>query len=1490
MKNLLKLSSFLSLLLFFSSAVHSQDIEYSEHRYRYQGASFNLSLSPVETALKRCSRYGGLYRLRAMDASNYGYPNYFVLCNEVHFPNEISVTTYCGDGWRKSNDSCYRFKSDVEHGTDSGEPSCEAGVANPVNLTTGRKFQRETDYISASNPLLRFERFYNTHPYAINRPGEPIKLSIHNYSSTWTHTFSSYIKILEDPINVGTKYLTVLRPTGEVESFTQTGNVITRRATNSGTDRLRLEGGVYKYLPDGNTVEYYDLAGRFLKRVRGRYEVSAVYGVDGELAQIITPEGSTLTFSKAVNTVLVDTGEEEPFEHNTALLSAVTLPDGSQIQYEQDQSESPIERLALTKVIYPDLTERRYFYESYRRLLSSIEDEKGVIYSQWTYDSAGLAVSSSLADNVDTYTFSYNGGDTIVTNPLGLETTYTRRTFAGKSRIKSVDSAATPLCEAAAQSYEYDSKGNRISATDWEGNVTSYSYNALNQRIAITEADGSGEQRITTFEWHPEFNLPVRIVYPHKTVDYVYDEMGNTTQRTETDAITAEVRVWSYQYDAQFRLIQLDGPRDDVADTTTLTYYNCNTGSECGQIASVTNGLGQSFAFSEYNAHGQPITILDANNVATSITYDLRQRISGISHAGSQQNLSYDATGNIIKVAWADGTEVNYSWDDANRLIAIYDAQNNRIEWTLDAAGNRLTESIKDPAGSLRKSQSRTYDEMSRLVGTLMSHGGAEQFAYDKNSNLTSATDASNRTTAHNYDALDRIIQSTDANQGVTQYSYDTQNNVTSVTDPEGVSTTYTYNGFGDLITENSADAGASTYTYDNAGNVKTKTDARGVTANYSYDALNRLTSISYPDSAENINYTYDQGVNAIGRLSGISDQSGGISFSYDSRGNVTQTTYTIGANNYTVSYSYNAADRLTGMTYPGGRSINYTYDNSGRIESVSSTHNGVTESLASNIGRLPFGPLESLTLGNGINRSRSYDQDYRITNITDGAVLDRNYAFSSVNNITAITDSLNAGQSQLFDYDALDRLSFATGGYGEQSFTYDGIGNRLSLETTQGGTTQTQTYQYDANSHRLNAIVGERSFTYDAVGNTINNGNAAFTYNNRNRMSSATANGVTTSYEINALGQRVRKSSAVGETQFIYDLSGRLIAEADANGSVKVEYAYLDGEPLSMWRDDDETPPPPPPEADFAFSSSGSSTQGKWQVFQFDVTAGELVEAEVTWDDPTADVRIFLRDESRVQVAKDTDGGLPATVSTVAQSSGRWSIGVSIRSGSVNYDVLVNITSDEVEPPDPVADYVFSSSGSTTQGKWQVFQFDVTAGELVEAEVTWDDPTADVRIFLRDETRTQVAKDTDGGLPATVSTVAQSSGRWSIGVSIRSGSVDYDVLVNTTTDEVEPPDPVTSYTFSSSGSPTQGKWQVFPFEINAGESVDVDVTWDDPAGTIRIFLRDETNSQVARDRDGGLPAMLSTVAQSSGTWSLGVSVISGSVNYDVQVNAQGGQ
>ena len=87
-------------------------------------------------------------------------------------------------------------------------------------------------------------------------------------------------------------------------------------------------------------------------------------------------------------------------------------------------------------------------------------------------------------------------------------------------------------------------------------------------------------------------------------------------------------------------------------------------------------------------------------------------------------------------------------------------------------------------------------------------------------------------------------------------------------------------------------------------------------------------------------------------------------------------------------------------------------------------------------------------------------------------------------------------------------------------------------------------------------------------------------------------------------------------------------------------------------------------------FISSGSDPEVSWQVFNFDVNAGEQISAEVNWTDPTAEVRVFQRDENKTLIAKDTNGGSPTTVLAVAVTSGRWSVAVKIVSGTVNYTV----------------------------------------------------------------------------------------------------------------------------------------------------------------------------------------------------------------------------
>ena len=210
----------------------------------------------------------------------------------------------------------------------------------------------------------------------------------------------------------------------------------------------------------------------------------------------------------------------------------------------------------------------------------------------------------------------------------------------------------------------------------------------------------------------------------------------------------------------------------------------------------------------------------------------------------------------------------------------------------------------------------------------------------------------------------------------------------------------------------------------------------------------------------------------------------------------------------------------------------------------------------------------------------------------------------------------------------------------------------------------------------------------------------------------------------------------------------------------------------------------PPAPLADFEFSSNGDQNSGRFQSFDFDVVAGELVETQVTWVADTADteVRVFLRDEGGNLIERNLDNSSPTLISAIAETTGQWSVAVMVASGSASYDVLVDTTTDFVVP-EPLADFEFSSSGDQISGRFQTFDFDVVAGELIDAEVSWIGDTADteVRVFLRDENGSLVERNIDSVSPATISVVAGSTGQWSLAVLVREGAASYDVLIDTT-------------------------------------------------------------------------------------------------------------
>ena len=116
-----------------------------------------------------------------------------------------------------------------------------------------------------------------------------------------------------------------------------------------------------------------------------------------------------------------------------------------------------------------------------------------------------------------------------------------------------------------------------------------------------------------------------------------------------------------------------------------------------------------------------------------------------------------------------------------------------------------------------------------------------------------------------------------------------------------------------------------------------------------------------------------------------------------------------------------------------------------------------------------------------------------------------------------------------------------------------------------------TDSYAYSSTSNRLASITpgagASRSFSFDANGSTTNDGNNQYGYDPRGRLVQSVGTAGVTNYQVNALGQRIRKTNLNDDRVFLYDTRGRLIAETDPGGGLRREYLYLNDIPLAVFQ-----------------------------------------------------------------------------------------------------------------------------------------------------------------------------------------------------------------------------------------------------------------------------------------------------------------------------------
>lgn len=1109
------------------------------------------------------------------------------------------------------------FEDRCERQISATLPCCKDDeVGDQIYPANGAKQESQEDYGSDTTKLT-FTRHYNSQDGAFSHefdlrfvpPGQKTGAGrVAGEISIWDSGIAAYRKIQRSFEVLNTT------ATGAAAVFTDSDgarNELTWDGTRGNSTAPHFKnrltriaiGGASTWLlsrPDERQILGFDGSGRLLFRQYpdGR-RVSLSY-VNGKLSSISDDWGHRLQISQGAYGV-----------------SAVEDPAG------QITSFTYADANKLTQVTYPDGTSRSYLWDeptwstgsgAPTNLLTGIIDETQQRFASFGYI-AGKAVSTEHAGGVEKYSVADNrntAGTIAVTDPLGAVRTTSYTVAAGVLKPLQVTQPAA-TSGTVNRTNSYDTSGNISSRTDFRGNRTCYRYDATRNLEAI-RLEGlannttcptdlaahlvptNTRQRKISTQWHPNWSMPARVASPSLLTTYVYNGQpdptsGNaissctpagdtlsdgspiavlckrveqeTTDDTGTLGFNASlgtaVRVWTYTYNSHGQVLTADGPRTDVSDVTAYTYYDCTTGYQCGQVHTITNAAGHSTTYDTYNAHGQPLTITDANNVVTTLTYDLRQHLKSRTVGSEVTTFDYWPTGLLKKTTLPDGSYLEYTYDAAHRLTEINDAEGNRVQYLLDAMGNHRKEEIYDLSNDLGRKRLWSFDLLNHLqkeIGAAESSANTTTFSYDNNGNQTSIAAPLNRNSTQGYDELNRLSQTTDPRSGVTRYGYSALDQLISVTDPKGLVTSYDYNGLGELKQQISPDTGVTTNTYDSGGNLKTSTDARNVVTTYTYDALNRVATASFAlgsTTDQTLTYSYDAGLYGKGRLTGVSDADHSLAWAYDEQGRVLTATQTIGSVSKTTSYSYLNGLRQS-MTTPSGQVITYGYTN-GKITSINV--NGTP--LVSNVLYEPFGPVRQWTWGNGTLSVRTFDYDGKITQI-DSAGL-KIYSYDDAFRITGITDASDPSLSWTYGYDDLDRLTSATKTGTTLGYTYDANGNRLT-QTGSGAST----FTIASSSNRLTSTSGAltRTYGYDSAGNTTSFEGIAFTYNNRGRMKSSTKNGVATNYTYNALGQMIKKGTSA---LYYYDDAGHVLGIYDASGALTEEIIWVGGIPLATLR-----------------------------------------------------------------------------------------------------------------------------------------------------------------------------------------------------------------------------------------------------------------------------------------------------------------------------------
>lgn len=662
------------------------------------------------------------------------------------------------------------------------------------------------------------------------------------------------------------------------------------------------------------------------------------------------------------------------------------------------------------------------------------------------------------------------------TNARGFATTLTRNEFEQVTQIEHPDGSKLTT------SYDPNLL-NSVEDTNELGVKTRYEYDGKGNLTKMTEAVGSPDERITEFQRDASGRSthitrkgrtePNGTVTPDATWRLSYDQAGQLAQ-----TIDPEGNLRGYIYSRLGDLVQFTGPTGAVWTNT----YDAD-----GNQLSETDPLGKTVS-AAYDAAGNQASATDERGKVYQFTHDkMNRQLKQSDPTGAAYATSYNVQGSLTSVTDGGGKSMQMDYDALVRLTKATDAKGQ--SYALDYA---------EPDGS---------DKGARKPGQLSYPTFQRQFRYDARERTTLSNDkagAESRIESYTWDGASRQKTTTDANGKTRYYSYtphdelsevkdplgnsirlvrDTRGNVIEVVDANGKSTRMTYDRRNLLTSTTDALGSVTRYAHDANGWLNTITLANGQKVGYDFDAMGRVTAQREYDAraalTKTTSFTYD----AASNLLTWSDGTYSATRRYDDVDRLSSEIVNYGSFNLTHAYSYYGNHEIKTYTGPDGAAIEYGYDGTGVLESLTIPGVGalsVTEWQwfapkrvvlpGGTEQRMEFDAYQSLTRLRVVNPAQAtvFELQNKFGKLAEvkQSTIDGNsvdYTLDDAGRLTALDASVLSGRSEAFTLDAnSNRLTHSRTGSG--TWVYDNAG-QLTQRPAAGGT-GTVDYQYDASGN----------------------------------------------------------------------------------------------------------------------------------------------------------------------------------------------------------------------------------------------------------------------------------------------------------------------------------------------------------------------------------------------------------------------------------------